>query len=240
MGDVIMSKQQHEHKLDGGQKELLRSMQSDLNATVSQTNVEYKKWAEAGKLLVAQAARTQWLIGDWVLTGEIFENVAREVIAAPGQRIIEATSSKSIYQVASDITGLSRDTCEQYAYVARNVPVSIRIDSLSFAHHQLVAGMEPEEQKTWLAEWAKSGWTVGYSRQLIKEGELSNGGKKTLEMDNPEIKRLEASLVRLSGSISEKLSSYDFPPAMLHTLSPAVKKLSDQCAVFLAAASKAN
>lgn len=63
---------------------------------------------------------------------------------------------------------MTQETVWQYAYVARSVEYSIRIEGLSFAHHQVVASMKPEQQRYWLDIASTQGLSVAKLRKAIK------------------------------------------------------------------------
>jgi len=55
------------------------------------------------------------------------------------------------YDEIASRTGYKSETVENYAYVSRNVPQSLRNDSLSFNHHYLVASLNDDNAKEqWL------------------------------------------------------------------------------------------
>lgn len=54
------------------------------------------------------------------------------------------------YAQAVEATGYKADTVKQAAYVARHVAPEDRQCELTFSHHQVVAGLEPEDQRRWL------------------------------------------------------------------------------------------
>jgi hypothetical protein len=73
----------------------------------------------------------QFIVGDLACYGEDEFRISYEEIAAR--------------------TGYKSETVENYAYVARNVPQSLRNDSLSFNHHYLVASLNTDDvKKQWL------------------------------------------------------------------------------------------
>lgn len=73
----------------------------------------------------------QFIIGDLACYGEDEFRISYEEIGAR--------------------TGYKSETVENYAYVARNVPQSLRNDSLSFNHHYLVASLNNDDtKKQWL------------------------------------------------------------------------------------------
>lgn len=88
------------------------------------------EWLEFGRLLKQFDGSLQWIIGDWLVEGEL----------KWGKK----------YEQACALTNLAYDTVKDYAYVCRNVQLSVRTDNLEFGHHKLIASMEPELQKQWL------------------------------------------------------------------------------------------
>ena len=90
--------------------------------------------------------------GNWVL-GDYF---------AWGEYLFDLT-----YDQMAEITGLKSETIEVYASICRNVRKLIRINSLSFAHHRLVAAMPEPEQIDWLQKAVEGGWSVREMRRQI-------------------------------------------------------------------------
>lgn len=109
----------------------------------------YDDWMELGSLLRQIHGSLQWLLGDWIAMGE----------AIYGQT----------YDQIAMLTGYETKTLYEYAYVARSIQFSIRMENLSFAHHQLVAGFEPDLQRQWLAYATEHGLSVARMRQAMKE-----------------------------------------------------------------------
>ena len=54
------------------------------------------------------------------------------------------------YQLAINATGLDLSTLQNYAYVSRNIPFSLRTERLSWEHHRLVAKLPEVEQQEWI------------------------------------------------------------------------------------------
>ena len=51
------------------------------------------------------------------------------------------------YEAACEDTGLSKKTLESARHVASSVESSIRIEDLSWNHHQIIASQKPAQQK---------------------------------------------------------------------------------------------
>jgi len=67
----------------------------------------------------------------------------------------------------AETQGIGRKTLRQYAWICRNVEPSTRVDALSFKHHELVASMDPAEQRMWLELAERNDWTVAQLRSEI-------------------------------------------------------------------------
>ena len=102
----------------------------------------------------------QWWIGDWWNAREPY-----------GERV----------EQVKERLNLKIETVRQYAYVAKNV--SIRIETLTFGHHQVVAAFEPEEQKEWLDRAAEGQWTIRDMRSALRKGD--DGGAAVIELREP-------------------------------------------------------
>lgn len=90
-------------------------------------------WEQVGVILRKLEGSIQWLIGDWYVTGEHLWG--------------------SMYSSKAQALGFEERTLREYSYVARSVQLSIRIDNLTFAHHQVIAP-EPEERQALYLEYA--------------------------------------------------------------------------------------
>lgn len=99
----------------------------------------YEEWSECGLWLKdardeldRRMLMVQFAIGDWINYGE--------------QR-----SWGEKYSQALDETHYDYPTLRNFAYVSRQVPLSLRSDKLTYSHHTLVAGLKTaDERKEWL------------------------------------------------------------------------------------------
>lgn len=118
-----------------------------LPGAVSETALDLPKslsfddWERVGRTLGQIERACQWWIGDWVNFGE----------QAYGEK----------YAQAVEATGLEYNTVATYAWVAREIESSTRVENLSFSHHREVAHLERPKQKAWLikaqaGEWSRS------------------------------------------------------------------------------------
>jgi hypothetical protein len=90
----------------------------------------HQQWLAEGKRVGAVARGSAWWVGDWLLYGA----------ARWGER----------YAEASRVTGYDPKTLRNMRYVASRFHLSLRRDKLTFSHHALVAGLEPDAQCHWL------------------------------------------------------------------------------------------
>lgn len=109
--------------------------------------VSERDWKQLYKTIQKVQAALQWALGDWAAYGEF----------AWGKT----------YEQMAEITGLKEKTLRDYAYVARSVDLSIRIDKLTFAHHQIVAALGPERQAAYLGYAAQENLTVAQFRAEV-------------------------------------------------------------------------
>src|SRR5690606_5586239 len=102
------------------------------------TDLPFDAWRRIGDQLGVINGSSAWWLGDWLVYGEK---------TFPGR-----------YRLAVSRTRLSYKTLRNYAWVARNVPMSRRRDTLSLQHHAQVAALPGDEQERWLARAEREGW----------------------------------------------------------------------------------
>jgi len=93
-------------------------------------HLAHQQWLTEGKRIGAMARGSAWWVGDWLLYGA----------ARWGER----------YAEAARVTGYDPKTLRNMRYVASRFHLSLRRDNLTFSHHALVAGLEPDQQRRWL------------------------------------------------------------------------------------------
>ncbi len=95
-------------------------------------------WREQGAALKKTDSDLRWALADWLVRGEDTFGSAD-------------TPGNSVYTIACELfPDHPRKYFRNLAYVARNVPASVRQDALSFTHHEVVAGMDRAAQTRWL------------------------------------------------------------------------------------------
>ena len=102
------------------------------------TPAEWEALAES----IGQAARSiGFIVGDWLVYGQGLFGID----GFPDKKVDHAS-----YELAIDATGLDRSTLQNYAYVSRSIPFSLRTEQLSWEHHRLMAKLPGDQQEQWI------------------------------------------------------------------------------------------
>lgn len=96
--------------------------------------ITFDEWLGLMATLVRMETAFQFAIGDALIYGE----------SRFGEK----------YSQAMDVTGLSYQTLANLTWVSKNVPLSNRVDGVSWTHHRVVASVDTEDQRSFL-EMAK-------------------------------------------------------------------------------------
>jgi hypothetical protein len=103
-------------------------------------NLSYQEWEDIGTKIRGVRETVKFIVGDWCNFGAV----------AYGEKYAQAISATDYdYQQLRNIS-----------WVCRQVPMGVRREDLSFAHHQAVANLDRDEQVVWL--------------QAAKDSELSS------------------------------------------------------------------
>lgn len=86
----------------------------------------------------------------------------------------ESAYGERYSQIMND-TGLDYQTCVNYAYVERHIPLSRRDPRLSYSTHALVASMSPKDQKKWIKRAVLGEWKRADLREAIKAEAVEAG-----------------------------------------------------------------
>jgi N6-adenosine-specific RNA methylase IME4 len=111
-------------------------------------------WVELGKHLARLEKGHQWWIGDWANYGE----------RAYGE-----------LKRAAEDAGFEYKTAREYGYVARRFELSIRMDTLTFGHHQAVAALPDEAAFRLLADAERNELSVADLRVLVQREQNTVG-----------------------------------------------------------------
>jgi hypothetical protein len=105
------------------------------------SELSFQEWSELA-IHIGRAARSVgFIIGDWLVYGQGLFGAD----GFPEKRVDSAS-----YQLALDATGLDLSTLQNYAYVSRNVPYSLRTERLSWEHHRLMAKLPDGDKQDWI------------------------------------------------------------------------------------------
>ncbi|HEX5852670.1 MAG TPA: hypothetical protein VFY36_06225 [Solirubrobacteraceae bacterium] len=124
--------------------------------------LERRDWLEAGRRIGEISRCSQWWVGDWLRYGT--------------RRWGDG------YTEAAKITGYDPATLRNLAWVASQVDLSLRNDKLTWSHHALVAPLEPEEQRYWLALAERERMSVADLRIELRATER---GERRASADEP-------------------------------------------------------
>lgn len=111
----------------------------------TQTALEIKndtpieEWLRIGELLKKANHATQWWLGDWHNFGATYGEMASQGL---------------------DAGDYDRKSLRNFSWVANKVDLSLRRDSLTFGHHEVIASLEPKLQKKWLDKASDNNWSI--------------------------------------------------------------------------------
>lgn len=146
------------------------------------------QWRLLGKVLKKMEGSIQWLIGDWCVQAERKWGATYDQIAAE--------------------TGYKKKSLREYAYVARSVDLSIRMDNLSFGHHHLVAGLSPDKQQTWLRKALSENWSISQLRKAIDPPAPQSIFEGDAQRANMLLQHVEGKLNDVEAMLPEKRREY--------------------------------
>ena len=115
----------------------------------------FERWVEMFEALKRAGAAIQFWLGDMINYGE----------RAYGEKYSQFLEVRQ------------GGTLRNYAWVADNVPASLRNDNLSWDHHRRVASLPEPEQREWLDKADQEEWSA---RQLDREIAKETGGRPVL------------------------------------------------------------
>lgn len=120
---------------------------------------------------IGQALRScAFVVGDWLVYGE--ERFGDQLLLPGIDPGPNRTVSREQYDAAHAATGIDEAILANYAYVARNVPRSMRRESLSWEHHRAVAKLEEPDQQRWLEQAENAELTSRRLRASITAGRV--------------------------------------------------------------------
>jgi hypothetical protein len=100
----------------------------------------YDQWRDTLLAYAKVGKAMQWWIGDALQYGE--DRYGEE------------------YAQAASETGYSEESLRGFQWVSSRIPPAVRRSTLSWSHHQVVAGLRDEDIPTWLIHAEKHNWSV--------------------------------------------------------------------------------
>ncbi|HPA19503.1 MAG TPA: hypothetical protein PLU30_17280 [Verrucomicrobiae bacterium] len=174
---------------------------------------------------IGQALRScAFVVGDWLVYGE--ERFGDQPLLPGIDPGPSRTVSREQYDAAHAATGIDEAVLANYAYVARNVPRSMRRESLSWEHHRAVAKLEEPEQGRWLEQAEKAELTSRRLRASISAGrvveieELGAPADPGIPNHIPAINRLSAWWGQITATDWLQRRTLDQLEAMLRDFAP--------------------
>jgi len=99
------------------------------------------EWQELATSIGEAASSIAFIVGDWLVYGQSLFGTDGD----PDRKVDHPS-----YQLALKATGLDLSTLQNYAYVSRNVPYSLRSERLSWEHHRLMAKLPDGDMQDWI------------------------------------------------------------------------------------------
>ncbi len=130
-------------------------------AWIPQGDLGHADWLATGRRLGAIGRCSQWWIGDWVRYGT----------AKWGEK----------YAEAARVTGYDVASLRNMAWVASRFDLSLRNDKLTWSHHVLLAPLEVDAQREWLARACEERLSVADLRLELRASQ----GSRRSSPDSP-------------------------------------------------------
>ena len=134
--------------------EPLKDCELTSTGLVIKKGLPFEKWEKIGGFLEKMNKAMGWWWGDWLNYGE------REY--------------GEMYSQALKESPYTLRTLQTLKAVCDRVKSTIRIVNLPFAFHQLVAYLNPTDQKKWLQKATEGNWTLREMKSAIRENKQKN------------------------------------------------------------------
>ena len=100
-----------------------------------------EEWQDLAASIGDVASSIAFIVGDWLVYGQGLFGTA----GFPDRKV-----DNQSYQLALAATGLDLSTLQNYAYVSRSVPYSMRSERLSWEHHRVLAKLPDGDKQDWI------------------------------------------------------------------------------------------
>ncbi len=107
-----------------------------------------EEWQELATSIGEVASSIAFIVGDWLIYGQ--QNLFAFFGKDDAERFPDKKVHETTYDLALAATGLDRSTLQNYAYVSRSIPYSLRSERLSWEHHRLLAKLPVADIKDWI------------------------------------------------------------------------------------------
>ena len=104
-------------------------------------NLSVEEWQDLAFSIGELATSIAFIVGDWLVYGQSLFGTD----GYPDKKVDHPS-----YQLAIKATGLDLSTLQNYAYVSRNIPHSVRSEQLSWEHHRLLAKLPDADMQNWI------------------------------------------------------------------------------------------
>jgi hypothetical protein len=104
-------------------------------------NLSVEEWQDLAVSIGELATSIAFIVGDWLVYGQSLFGTD----GFPDKKVDHPS-----YQLALKATGLDLSTLQNYAYVSRSVPYSLRSERLSWEHHRLLAKLPDADMQDWI------------------------------------------------------------------------------------------
>lgn len=167
---------------------------------------KYEEWEQLQEPLTVAEKGAQFGLGDWLVLGE----------AKYGEKASQALDG-------SDKTGVKPKTLTEYRRVSQKVPLSIRMETLEWSHHQIVASVKGKAARArWLQLAEKEDLTVAQLRRAIREAEHPANAKADPNYLDPHYKQFLLDYIATQHAFLNKCPYEPFKKEIQHTLKAAM------------------
>ena len=108
------------------------------------TDLSIEEWGDLAASIGEVATSVAFIVGDWLLYGH-------NLFSMNGINDVRVSKvDHPSYQRAIEATRLDLSTLQNYAYVSRSIPYSMRSERLSWEHHRLLAKLPDNDKQDWI------------------------------------------------------------------------------------------
>lgn len=128
----------------------------DKNKLTISDSITIEEWKQLGQSLNQVEGSVQFWIGDWARYGD-------------KRGFTGKYTDPKVYDELENITGLKRQTIQQYKSISDNLDTNLRLPDLSFNHHREVAKLPPAKQEQYLNKASEEKLSVRDLREEVRK-----------------------------------------------------------------------